>query len=278
LEISIPLPDGLELRISDGPDPDNDYPSSRLKKAFRLFHHGRCLAQEAVGFGFPLVKMGLAAFFPGAVELSSRRSGPEWKVTARYTLNLTEKTVRHGQIKIRNDLFYSAKNAAAMVIRRVPPLRGVLTGASSVLRKTFGWETIFDEADFSMDAKVAYTISEKTGSMHVEVDVTTPKNGAISEVVVMNEQGALYFDHYSDSSGIVLQGNDIGCWDRVMAREAVFRSREAGIGFSLSAINGAQLYRGRELIDRRLAWAGFGYSVKPEAGALSYVLKIGKDL
>jgi hypothetical protein len=76
----------------------------------------------------------------------------------------------------------------------------------------------------------------------------------------MNEQGAHYFDRYQDSDGISAVGKEIGIWDQVGAANATFVDLDHQISFSLPQVDGANLYRGRELIGRRLAWSGFGYS------------------
>ena len=73
----------------------------------------------------------------------------------------------------------------------------------------------------------------------------------------------MHFDRYRDTSGISLQGDEIGCWDEVNAEEAWFESSTRQIAFRLGQVKGARLFRGRELIGSRLAWAGFGYSFPP---------------
>jgi hypothetical protein len=276
MEIKIPLPEGLYLHINDTPDPDGGYPSSMLQKAFLLIHNGRILAQESVGFGFPLVKLGLKAIFPGNVELSSRQRGPDWDVSAVYTLNVTEKTTRPGRGSIRREFFYTLKNFAALLIRRVPAFRGILTAASSALRRMFSWETAYERTGFQMKVKMTYTINTQTGTMLIRADWADQVCGKATEFVIMNEQGAHYFDRYHDSSGTVLQGKEIGCWDEVFAHEATFMNCQDRIGFSLETVSGTRLFRGRELIGSRLAWAGFGYSLPPGVKSFSYVLRITK--
>jgi len=276
MELSIPLSGGLRLHLSDQPAADRQYPTSRLQKAFLLSHGGRSLAQEAVGFGFPLIKRGLMTIFPGSVELSSQQRGADWEVIAVYTLNMKEKIFRPGNKRIHHELLYTVKNFMALIIRRFPVLRGVLTGASNVLRRGLGWETAYEDAGFRIKVKVRYTLSVEMETMRVEADWTELIDSGITEMVIMNEQGANYFDWYRDSSGKFLQGKEIGCWDEVFADEACFISTESRVGFSLGRIPGARLFRGRELVGSRLAWAGFGYSIDPHADNFSYTIKIGK--
>ena len=96
----------------------------------------------------------------------------------------------------------------------------------------------------------------------------------ITEVVVMNEQGAHYFDRYLDSAGTSLQGREIGCWDEVTAEDACFLCTTHQVVFKLGQVKGARLFRGRELVGSRLAWAGFGYSFPPSIKRFVYELGI----
>jgi hypothetical protein len=274
MEISILLLNGLSLRISDGLDPDNHYPSSKLQKAFRLIKSGRSLVQEAVGFGFPLVKTGLTAIFPGKAELSYRERGADREVTGLYTLNLRERIARPRSAGVRYETFDEIKNVMAYLIRRVPPVRGALTGVSSLLRDVFDLTTSYDDAGCRLEVKVVYSVSPRTGTMHVEVDWPDLIKSGVTEAAIMNEQGALYFDNYKDSLGSDLYGNEIDCWKEVRAEEASFIDMLDRVGFSLRSMSDGRLFRGRECIGSRLAWAGFGYSVKPHLRHFGYDLRI----
>ena len=92
----------------------------------------------------------------------------------------------------------------------------------------------------------------------------------------MNEQGARSFDRYRDSDGPALAGSRIGAWHEVRGAEACFVSRAHGVSFSLQQAEGAQLYRGRELIGSRLAWSGFGYTLAPTRERFEYDVLIAR--
>jgi hypothetical protein len=273
MEINIPVTQGVELKIADRPKERGDYPTSSLPKGFLLVSDGLDLAEEAVGFGFPVVKRGLQTLFPGRLDLTVEQHGPIWSVQAVYTLNLVEKISRAGTKTVENRLLYAIKNFMAEVIRRLPMFRGLLTTISSKLREMFHWETKYANTGFSTEVKVVYTLEEETGMVLIEID-TTGLPPDISEVVVMNELGAHHFDQYQDSSGVSLQGRQIGCWDEIYAEEARFESRVPQIAFRLSQVEGTRLFRGWELVGSRLAWAGFGYAFPPSLKRLRYVLKI----
>jgi hypothetical protein len=273
METSLRIAPGLELRIVNRPERQGMYATSSLPKGFRLFSDGLDLAEEAVGFGFPVVKHGLQALFPGRLELAVEKHDQTWTVEAVFTLNLEEKIRRPGHGINNNRLVYAIKNTLAALIRAVSPLRRTLTALSSRLREAFGWETIYGDAGLEATIKTTHCIDEETGKIKVGVElVDLPGN--ITEVVVMNEQGGSVFNQYGDSNRVLLQEEEIGCWDEVTAEKASFVSTTGKVAFRLSQVPGARLFRGRELVGSRLAWAGFGYSFPPSIKEFSYVLEI----
>ena len=108
----------------------------------------------------------------------------------------------------------------------------------------------------------------------VSLDLTGLAGRGFTEVVVMDELGARHFDRYEDSDGRVLRGDEIGTWDEVTAARASFVSTAHRVAFSVGQVEGARLFRGRELVGSRLAWTGFGYSLRPDRPAFSHELRI----
>ncbi len=273
MEIEIPLPQGLSLKIADSGTGRNNYPTAHLQNGFLLLDQGYELAEEAVGFGVPVLQRGLQTIFPGAVSLTCIQKSSTWHISALYTMNLVEKISRNGKENLENRLLYAMKNIAAAVIRGFPWLRGLLTATSNQLRHSFHLETTYTQASFSVMLAVRYLLNIETGKIEVEID-TDGLPADISTVMVMNEQGAHYFDCYQDSSGIAIQGQAIGCWDEVNAAEAWFESRIRRVAFKLGQAKDARLFRGRELVGSRLAWAGFGYSFSPSIQRFRYEMSI----
>jgi hypothetical protein len=274
--MEIPLFQGLSLKINDTfPPGRKGYPTAHLQKGFLLLDQGQELAEEAVGFGVPVLKIGLQAIFPGDVTLAVLQIGSSWEITAQFRLNLVEKISRGGIEDVENGLLYSLKNLSAAMIRSLPVLRGSLTAISNQLRRMFHWETTYAQAGFSTELMVIYHIQAETGLINVEID-TSALPPDITEVALMNEQGAHTFDQYQDTSGSSLQGQEIGCWDEVKAEEAWFESSTYQVTFRLGQVKGARLFRGRELVGSRLAWAGFGYSFSPSIKRFRYEMRIEK--
>jgi hypothetical protein len=276
MDINLPIFKALILAIADEPNGRKPYPTSSLKKGLVMIYQGQDLAEEAVGFGVPVIKQGLQTIFPGNIELDFLHRGSTWVVTATYTINLIEKIARLGTERFTNKCIYTIKNFLAAFIRQFPPTRGFLTSLSNRLRRLFGWETTYGKAAFSTQVKMIYYFTEGSRVLAIEADLTGIPQDKVTETVIMNEQGAHTFDQYNDSSGITLLGKEIGCWDEVTAEEASFASSTHHIAFSLPRVAGAHLFRGRELIGSRLAWAGFGYSFPPSIRRFRYTVRFEK--
>ena len=273
MELNIPLCDGLSLSVADQSGDGGDYPTTRLQKGLLLSDGREKLAEEGVGFGVPVLKRGLQTIFPGDVELAGRREGPRWEVHAVFTMDLVERLARPGGASLRSGALYAAKDSLAALHRRVPPLRGPLSAASTTLRRIFGWVTTYEQAEVCARLKVTYSIDGEHGKIRVAVDLTgLPAD--VTEVVVMNELGGRHFERYTDVDGMDLSGDEIGTWDEVTAAEAGFVSSANRVAFSLGQVEGARLSRGRELIGARLAWSGFGYSLPPTLSAFAYDVRI----
>lgn len=274
MKIDLPLTDGMALQIASRADRGASYPTAQIQKGLVLYCEGEDLSEEAVGFGIPILKRGLQATFPGEVELYPHQSGSPNKFTARYQLNLEERIARSGSGTINNPLLYTSKNMLAGLIRRLPFIRKLLTGTSSLLRSIFRWETTYVPGDFSTYMALTYTIDAANGIILVELMGQEIIPGSIGEIIIMNEQGAHHFDQYQETNGAIRTGSEIGCWDEVPSAYAAFISSRKKISFSLKQVKGARLYRGRELIGKRLAWSGFGYSFPPSLDHFCYEISI----
>jgi hypothetical protein len=274
MKLIIPIGPGLDLKISNSNGDQPGFPTGRLQKGLLLLDNNQELSEEGVGFGVPVLMREMQSIFPGGIQIIASRAGELLVVQAIYTLNLEEKIGKPAYKKIENKLLYAIKNYLAALIRRLPSLRGLLTGVSNLLRRLFGWETIYEVSDFSAEVQMKYTIDQHAGVVDIDVQKLEPRKSGISEVIVMNEQGANIFDHYLDSAGNSLRGKEIGCWDEISAQEASFVSSTHSVAFTLNQVTGAKLYRGRELIGSRLAWSGFGYSFPAQFDHIHFQVKI----
>ena len=282
MKVAVHLTDELELRIADEPvsaarGGRPDYPTLRLQRGLILFDDGIDLAEEGVGFGVPVLKRGLETVFPGGMELAVTAAGADWQVTAAYRLDLVERLTARGGGSVRPRLVYAARDSLAAVHRRVPALRRPLTVTSNAVRRRLGWSTTFSKTRLVATLPVTYTVRSGENLVSVAADLTGIPDGGITEIVLMNELGAGYFDRYADSSGAMLTGAAVGTWDDVRAATASFASSRRDVAFTLERVPGARLYRGREVVGGRLAWAGFGYSLRPGPPSFAYTVRLARS-
>ena len=276
MRIDLQLSAGITLMMASHSTDGVTYPTGRIQKGLILLYEGQELCEEGVGFGVPILKRGLRTIFPGEVEILPIGGSFTHGMCARYKMNLEEKILKTGSGTIHNSSLYYSKNFLAAAIRRLPYLRRLLTYISNLLRSWLTLETTYETTNFSMDFSLSYSIDPGTGRIEVQLDRQDYDELGITEVIVMNEQGAHYFDRYQDSDGISASGKEIGIWDQVRAAEASFIDLKHQISFSLPQVGGAKLYRGRELIGKRLAWSGFGYSFPPTLQRFRYEITVKK--
>ena len=222
MEITLPKSSGISLKIANDATRGNGYPTARLQKGLLLTHDGVDLSEEGVGFGVPLLKRGIKILYPGSIEMVSSRNGTLEQVTVKFALNLEEKVTLPGFDSAHSNRLYPVKYLLAAFMRRCPALRGLLTALSNALRWIFGLKTVFEKAEFSTNVIMIYTVDRQAGTLTIDIDTKNLSGNGITEVFVLNEQGARYFDVYRDSSGTLLRGEAIGCWDKVTAEQASF--------------------------------------------------------
>ncbi len=109
--------------------------------------------------------------------------------------------------EIKKRTVYSIKESLSFLHRKYPFSRELLTTGSNSLRRSFGIETGFVEVPSAGQASMKYTITSD-GIIHVKADLSRIKKEGCTEIMIMNEQGANYFDTYCDSNGTILVGNE----------------------------------------------------------------------
>jgi len=89
---------------------------------------------------------------------------------------------------------------------------------SEISRNSASMKDAFLEVPPAGSVRVKYTVE----GCVIRVDMDLREVTRCAEVVVLNEQGANYFDSFSDSDGLHLAGEAIESWDEVYAKEASF--------------------------------------------------------
>jgi hypothetical protein len=280
------LPAGLAL-VTAGPRPAREtggYPTDGLQKGLLLLDGEQELSGEGVGFGVPVLKRGLRAAFCGSSKATTRDAEAA-SLTLVYRVDRLERLGSHAHGRLAPAPLDLARESLSLVYRRVPSLRRPLAAASNTGRRLLGVSTRFEETDLLAEVAVTYALVAARGEHEGVLTVTARLDAlppTVTEVILMNELGATFFDTYEED-GQVTRGGDIGAWDQVTAESARFRSSATGAWFELRstpdpAAPDARLFRGRELAPGRLAWAGFGYSLRPGPAGFTYTVRFGRDV
>ena len=123
---------------------------------------------------------------------------------------------------------------------------------------------------------MSYLIHADQSRVVIGADFGGLSRRGLTQIVLMTECGATAFCAYRDSSGLALEGAEVGAWEEVDAELAGFCDPTSGAFFEVERRDRARLFRGRESVAGRLSWSGFGYVLPPSAKAFEYAVRIGE--
>lgn len=265
---------GVSLTFREPDIMPDDYLASRIQKGLILVSADRELAEEGTGFGVPVIKFAHETVFPGSSRITRKNKDDLSIVKIEYDLNLVKRLDVRGK-RLNSAIAYKAKEFFAGLHRKYPALRRIGTWISTRLRTTFTLETRFETIYSKGTVSVIYTILTRESLVHVVAYLGGLKKDGCTEIAILNELGANFFDEYRDSSGLFLSGTAIGSWDETQASEASFIDSRDDIAFTLRRIDGAKMFRGRELVAGKLAWSGLDYVLPKGTVKFAYDIKLG---
>ena len=158
------------------------YPSSRIQKGLVLSLAGRDLAEEGVGFGLPIIKVGFESVFPGSGRMSAERLHGFCKIKADFEMNLITRMVRQGHL-IERRTFYRVRETFSKIHRNHPGLRKSISILSDELKNALALEDVFCRISTLGSVSAVYTIRDS----EIYVDVRFPAIDGCSELIVLNE-------------------------------------------------------------------------------------------
>jgi hypothetical protein len=227
------------------------------------------LSEEGIGFGLPVIKLGQQTVFPGSRKMSVEEINGLCSINADYEMNLTINMARKGKV-INNGWFSLAWENLSQIHREYPRLRKSLSISSRILKGMMALQETFCRVPTLGFIRASYLI----GGSNIDIDIRFPRIDGCTELIVLNEQGANWFDTYMDSDGLNLRGDRIGSWNRVQANCASLVNSADALAFILKKVEGAEMFRGRELAAGRLAWAGLAYVLPPDTEKFAYSIDL----
>lgn len=146
------------------------------------------------------------------------------------------------------------------------------------------WKRTFKLDEIGGDAAHAYAFVPIASRGEIEVTYTVDSTGisiqvrtvqlspGYTQVGILNEQSAAFND-FADS-GRTLAGNAFGNWVAAAGPWARLRSGTLGTEWSAPAVDGAQLFAGRELQPPGFNWAGLDYIFPATFAGTAYEIKV----
>jgi hypothetical protein len=273
-QTNIQFGDNFSVRFDETAGDPGFYPTHRIRKGPAICCGEKKICEEGVGFGVPIMKIGYETIFPGHATTSITESKDIFVVTVHYYLNLVNRMMI-GRNRIKSQKFYQFKEYFSSIHRNFEILRGTGVFISNTLRRIFNIRNFFEIIPSAQIIKVTYTIPANRKYIQIDVDLSGVEKKDSTDITLANELGANYFDKYQDSNGNFLMRKKIGTWNEIAASEASFTDSTDRIVFSLSRVDGAKMFRGRELVPDRLAWSGIHYVLTKPTNDFHYKIKLG---
>lgn len=262
-----------EVIITDEPWPRR-LRSNGLQKGAILTIGGCDVAGEGVGFGVPIALVG------GRFVYSTHAEVEETKEGARKTFKIDATSTKKWASRLLSGLPGPAVLFDGWLMRNLSPLyhsRGfaqvVANGFWRFERSTGVIEHGFSSTSTRGSVSVEYTM--ESDAIRITVDPTGLGPGC-ERLCLMNELDARFFDSYDDSGGLELHGWRVGAWSPVEAEWARFTAGDGSSFFKLERVEGARMFRGREMVPDHLSWAGLAYELKKPLHQFTYTVEIGR--
>ncbi|MCL5876414.1 MAG: hypothetical protein M1540_01210 [Candidatus Bathyarchaeota archaeon] len=270
---TVPLTDRLAVRLYKDCRP-NCLETAPLQKGLVLMLDDKELVEEGVGFGVPVVKYMDKTFFSSKANVSIHKDRLGYTLIKVFTLDSVS-VKKVGNTGYINHSLYSGlrKKFELMYLKH----RKLKTAFNKIMeiRQLLKIKTEFKTVKPRGSVTLTYRICPEVIQIHADFSKIQREN--CKELILLNEQGASFFQKYTDSKGETLLENRIGAWDKVTADHATLHGVNGQIQFSLRNIEGAALFRGYEWTRKRFCWVGLSYSVVPNrTTTFDYVININR--
>jgi hypothetical protein len=255
------------------------YPDSRphcleiaaLQKGLVLVHAGRELIEEGVGFGVPVVKSDDKTYFSSSALTFIHKSNRYRTLVKSFSIDtVSRKRIWKGPY-IKDDFYSFLQRIFEKAYFRHKHQR-LFFDKIMELRNVLEINTEFVKVKPRGSITLKYSFLPKL--IQVEADMSALDRTGTKEILILNEQGSVFFRKYFDSDGLSLFDKQIGAWERVEAEEASMSDVRGNLIFTLRNKNRAMLYRGSERVNGRFSWAGLNYSVSRDVRFFSYEIAV----
>jgi len=263
------LSDTLALRVNSNANPQN-MKIAALQKGLILLCNGTEVIGEGTGFGVPIAKYGDETFFSGSSSLFIRKQGNTVEIRKEFLMDLV---ARDGfkNLRIENSRVRRLFDFISRLCQEHKRFAQGILITKGVFFK-FGVKSTFIRSACKGKVIASYILDRKRILVKLSFDQLEQNN--LVKVFALNEQGAHFFNTYSDSKGLILLNEEIGIWDNIVAQSANIATEQNKIGFRLKHLEGSVLRRGREMQPGSLDWIGLDYEINPNLGHFEYEIEL----
>ena len=252
--------------LDKGPD-NSQGDSSTLEKGLLMIIENNSLCGEGVGFGVPALEYPENMIFSTSAKIKSENG----TLVKSFSMNASHRKTWMHKFTI-NDRFYSTiSNKLSYVYKRDEKYRKFIKWLMKFIT-ILGLRISTQKTRSKGFVDITYAVSRD--NLVITVNTSRIREKQFNRLLIFNEQSA-DFDLYRDDF-TQLRKDDIGVWEETNCQEACLTNESAKIMFCLKKLDETKLYRGRELLQPRLDWAGFCYITSLKVENHQYIIQIKK--
>ena len=268
--ITLRMDNRLSLRLYTNCLP-NFLEVAPLHKGLVLMLDGKELIEEGMGFGVPVVKYRDKTFFSSSAKCYIEGIGNNCMLVKSFNLDTISRK-RLWKTSFVNDEFYGffqkLFQKAYLDHKSLSPIFNRIMELGKIMMV----ETEFIKVKPRGTITLRYSC--QPGIIQIQVNLSELELDECQEILILNEQGASFFNRYLDTDGLSLLNEKIGAWEKVKAKEASLSDIEKTLEFTLRNRDQGFLFRGRENTKNRFSWAGLSYSLEPKPSLFDYSIRL----
>lgn len=246
-----------------------------LQKGLILIFDQSEIVEEGVGFGVPVVKYTENTYFSSNAEYSVKKEGDFTIILKTFLLDTIARKRIGENLYLNPNVYRALRKSFESQYLTKNNLRKSFNLLMQI-RPLIGVKTDFVKVKPKGKVTVRYQLYENT--IKIKASLIDLEKENCKEILLLNEQGANFFNKYSDSLGLKFVGDQIGAWEKVNAIKAYLSDKQEMLKFTLHKQRQATLFRGREQIKNRFSWSGLSYLLDAGLSEFNYVIELSEPV
>jgi len=248
------------LTFPDAPRGAHSHEINGIRRGLGVEYNGVDIVGEGMGIAAPVCSVHGRTIFP--LHAEDRR--PLTGRTRIFHLNAVS-TKKLSTLHVDPQYRPLRKMLTPLYLRN-PSFRPLFTFLTWT-RTALGLKAVYTPIEEI--GKVTVSYRPENGGVNITVDSEVPRE---APVLVANELSGRYFSQLLLENG---RPRRIPPWTEISADSALLYSPTLNLTFKAYRTDGTRMYVGREVVARRLDWAGFTYLLPPGVDQVQYRLEFG---